>query len=396
MTRIRSKQLLSVGAALWLFSSPAFALDGADLVKKLTAGFNLQPGNVTPASVDINGSNVTLKGVTVGDTKGGSRLNIGDVQLTGVKETSGGGYKVDKVTFADINASEDKTKITAKDLYFAGLIIPANTNGDTIDAILMYDEAHSGPVEVNVDGKQVIAIRESKVTTERSDDNSTLSFSAAVEGMKIDLSTVDDPNAKETIESLGLTKIDGTITMEGEWEISSGTFDISEYAFDFANIGRLDMAFSLSGYTPAFVKSLKDTTAAMEANPNKEAAQQAAGLAMLGLLQQLSFNSAQITFSDDGITKRSLNYAGKSQNVSGEQMAMMLKGMVPLVMAQANLPKLQNSVSSAVNAYLDNPQNITVTAEPENPVPLPMIIGAAQAAPNSLPDMLGVSVSAND
>lgn len=396
MTRIRSKQLLSVGAALWLFSSPAFALDGADLVKKLTAGFNLQPGNVTPASVDINGSNVTLKGVTVGDTKGGSRLNIGDVQLTGVKETSGGGYKVDKVTFADINASEDKTKIMAKDLYFAGLIIPANTNGDTIDAILMYDEAHSGPVEVNVDGKQVIAIRESKVTTERSDDNSTLSFSAAVEGMKIDLSTVDDPNAKETIESLGLTKIDGTITMEGEWEISSGTFDISEYAFDFANIGRLDMAFSLSGYTPAFVKSLKETTAAMEANPNKEAAQQAAGLAMLGLLQQLSFNSAQITFSDDGITKRSLNYAGKSQNVSGEQMAMMLKGMVPLVMAQANLPKLQNSVSSAVNAYLDNPQNITVTAEPDNPVPLPMIIGAAQAAPNSLPDMLGVSVSAND
>lgn len=396
MMHIRSKQLLSVGAALWLFSSPAFALDGADLVKKLTAGFNLQPGNVTPASVDVTGSNVTLKGVTIGDTKGGSRINIGDVKLTGVNETRNGGYKVDKVTFADINTVQDKTKITATDLYFSGLVIPANTDGDTIDAIMMYDVAHSGPIEITVDGKQVMAVRESKVTTERADDNSSLSFGAAVEGIKLDLSTIDDPNAKETIESLGLTKIDGAITMEGEWEIAPGTIDITEYAFDFTNIGRLDLAFSLSGYTPSFLKSLKDTTAAMEANPNKEAAQQAAGLAMLGLLQQLSFNSAQILFSDDGITKRSLNYAGKSQNVSGEQMAMMIKGMVPLLMAQANLPTLQNSVSSAVNAYLDNPQNISITAEPANPVPLPMIIGAAQAAPNSLPDMLGISVSAND
>ncbi|WP_313291696.1 hypothetical protein [Rhizobium rhizoryzae] len=396
MLHIRSKQILSVGAALWLVSSPAFALDGADLMKKLTAGFNLQPGNITPASVDINGSNVTLKGVTVGDTKGGSRLNIGDVQLTGVKDAKGGGYTVEKMTFANINASEDKTKITAKDLYFAGLYIPGNANGDTIDSLMVYDEAHSGPVEVTVDGKQVVAVAESKVTTERADDNSSLSFSASVDGVKVDLSTVDDANAKATIESLGLTKIDGTITMEGEWEVGPGTIDITEYAFDFANIGRLDMTFSLSGYTPSFLKSLRDTTAAMEANPNKEAAQQAAGLAMLGLLQQLTFNSAQISFSDDGITKRSLNYAGKSQNVSGEQMAMMLKGMVPLAMAQANLPKLQNAVSSAVNAYLDNPQNIMITAEPANPVPLPMIIGAAQAAPNSLPDMLGVSISAND
>ena len=36
MLHIRSKQILSVGAALWLISSPAFALDGADLMKKLT------------------------------------------------------------------------------------------------------------------------------------------------------------------------------------------------------------------------------------------------------------------------------------------------------------------------------------------------------------------------
>jgi hypothetical protein len=133
----------------------------------------------------------------------------------------------------------------------------------------------------------------------------------------------------------------------------------------------------------------------MEASTNKEAAQQAQMLALFGLLQQLTFNSAEVSFTDAGITKRGLSYAGKQQGVNGDQMAMMLKGMVPLVVAQWNIPSLQNSLSSALNSFLDNPKSFTLTAQPPAPVPLPMILGAAQAAPNTLPDVLGVTVSAN-
>jgi len=120
------------------------------------------------------------------------------------------------------------------------------------------------------------------------------------------------------------------------------------------------------------------------------------GLSMMGLIQQLTFNSASVRFDDATITKRVLDYIGSQQGVSGDQLAQSLKGMVPLMMAQLNVPELQNQVSSAVNTYLDAPKSLTIAAEPANPVPFPMIIGAAMGAPNTVPGVLGVKVTAND
>ncbi|MND78840.1 hypothetical protein D3C80_705610 [compost metagenome] len=156
------------------------------------------------------------------------------------------------------------------------------------------------------------------------------------------------------------------------------------------------MAFSLSGYTLDFVRSANETARAMEANPNKEQAEQAANLAMLGLMQRLTFNSAMISFADDGITEKALDVVGKQQGTSGDQLAQMIKAMTPIVLAQYNIPELQNALSQAVNTYLDNPGSLTITAQPPSPVPFPMILGAGMGAPNTLPQVLGVTVKAND
>ena len=91
-----------------------------------------------------------------------------------------------------------------------------------------------------------------------------------------------------------------------------------------------------------------------------------------------------------------MDYFGEQQGVSGRQMAQSVKGMVPLMVAQLNMPELQNAISEAVSTYIDDPQNISISAEPENPVPFPMIMGAAMGAPDTLPKVLGVTVSAND
>ena len=66
------------------------------------------------------------------------------------------------------------------------------------------------------------------------------------------------------------------------------------------------------------------------------------------------------------------------------------------MMAQLNMPELQNQISAALNTYLDGPKSLTVRAAPEKPVPVPMIVGAAMGAPNTIPTVLGVKVSAND
>lgn len=391
-----SIRLLAAGTTLIALGTPALALDGNDLVKKLNGALYMQQGaGIVPGSVEVNGSNVTLRNSRFEAGTGQGSLPLGTIEMEGVEEDAGG-YTIETVTFENVDVRQEKTEVSASDIVMSGVTVPASTTGNSLDSVLLYDEATTGPMEIKLDGKSVASIGSSKLTTDVSDDDKKISFDLQVADIKADLGTIDDPATKQTISDLGVTSLDGKVSMTGSWDLEPGTLAIEEYAFDFANIGKLDMAFSLSGYTLDFVRSANETARAMEANPNKQEAEQAANLAMLGLMQRLTFNSAMISFADDGITEKALDVVGKQQGTSGDQLAQMIKAMTPIVLAQYNVPELQNALSQAVNTYLDNPGSLTITAQPQSPVPFPMILGAGMGAPNTLPQVLGVTVKAND
>ncbi|MBB4234632.1 hypothetical protein [Rhizobium esperanzae] len=395
MKHMRKFHLMMASTAFLTLAGPALALDGADMMKKLNAATSAGGTVITFEKADVDGDTVTATGVQVGYANlPGDTLKIGELTFEGVEETEGGGYHAKTVSFPDIDMSQGEGRFSAKDIEITGLTIPANAAGDTLNDILLYETFSTGPIAVNVKGKDVFAIEGIDSNLERQEGG--FAYDANVAGLKGDLSQVEDASAKEAIEKLGLTTLDGTVTMKGSWEVESGKIAVDEYAFDFKNIGRLNIAVDFSGYTLGFVKSLQEAMKTAEANPNKEEANQAAGLAMLGLVQQLTFNSASIRFDDASITKKALDYAGSQQGVTGEQLTQSLKGLVPIMMAQLNLPELQNQVSAAVNTYLDGPKSLTISAAPEKPVPFPMIIGAAMGAPNTIPSVLGVKVTAND
>ncbi|WP_085025111.1 hypothetical protein [Ensifer aridi] len=397
MTHTRTIRLMMASAALLTLAGPAFALDGADMMKKLSAAFEVNGTSVTFDKAEANGDVVTASGVKLQvAAQPGESIKIGDVTFEGVEETDGGGYYAETVSFADVNVSEKEDSVSIKDIAIGGLAIPGNASGGTINEILLYESFGTGPMEVKVKGKDVFKIASIESNLTRRENDAGFDFDGTMNGLYADLSEVEDAKAKDAIEKLGLKQIDGQMTMKGSWELESGNLAVEEYALDFKNIGRLNIAMDFSGYTLQFMKALQEANKAAQANPNKEEANQAMGLAMLGLMQQLTFNSASIRFDDASITKKALDYAGSQQGVTGEQLAQSLKAMVPIMMAQLNVPELQNQVSAAVNAYLDAPKSLTISAKPEKPVPFPMIMGAAMGAPNTIPSVLGVKVTAND
>ncbi|PDS80104.1 hypothetical protein [Rhizobium sp. L43] len=395
MNFYRTTRLMLSGAAFFSLAGSAFALDGTELLKKINAAYAAQGGTISAEAVDIDGTTVTLKNVTVKPTAGES-LPIGEVTLSGVEEDEDGGYYIEEAAFPDINKTQDGVTVTAEGLTLGGISVPATAGGDTLDTMMLYETAHTGPLKVVKDGAEVFSLLESDMNLTLREDESGFDFDGAFKSMKADLTKAEDPQSKDAIEKLALQHVQGDITMKGAWELAPGTIDISEFAFDFTNIGKLNLGFKISGYTMAFMKSMQDAMKESEANPNKEQSQQALGLAMLGLMQQLSFEAAQVRFEDASITKRALDYAGSQQNMSGKQMADSLKTMTPIMLAQLNIPELQNAVSAAVNTFLDDPKSLTVKAAPEKPVPFPTIVGAAMGAPTTLPQVLGVKVSAND
>jgi hypothetical protein len=391
-----SAKLFAAGTALFAFTTPALALDGNDLVKKLNTALNFQDGmGIVAGSITVDGSDVTLADSRFETGNGQGSMPLGTIELEGVEEDAGA-YTIETVTFDDINIKDEKFAATASDLSISDMRIPASADGDTTDAVIFYGEASVGAIEIAIDGKSVASIGSAKMISETADDKKSLTFDAKIADIKGDLSMIEDAQTRQTIDELGINEINGNISMVGSWDLTSGKLATEEYAFDFANIGRLNMAFSLSGYTLDFMRAVQEAAKKAQENANDEQAQQAAGLAMLGLVQQLSFNSAEIRFDDAGITSKALDVTAKKQGTTGDQLAQMIKAMAPMMLAQYNMPELQKSLTEALNAYLDKPGSFTISAKPEKSVPVPMIMGAAMGAPNTLPNVLGVKVSAND
>ncbi len=395
MMRTSHFRTLLAGAALAAMASPAFALDGADLLAKLNAAYATSGVTVSSPNIAVDGSTVTLEGAELKATGTEAPLKLGTVTMDGVEEDGDGGYTIETISFEDINVTETDTTVSAKDISVSGVSIPGKVADGTLDSLMMYESATTGPVSVTAKGKEVFSMSGVEANLSRMDDDAGLEFDATLSDLKADLSTVEDPKTKDALDTLGIHSLEGEVTMSGSWELASGKLAVDEYAFDFKDIGRLNLSLAFSGYTLDFLKNMQEALKTAEANPNKDEANAAMGMAMMGLVQQLTFNNASITFEDASITRKLLDYAGKEQGVTGDQLAQSLKGMVPLMIAQLNMPDLQNQISAAVNTYLDDPKSLTISAEPKEPVPFPMIMGAAMGAPQTIPQVLGVSVTAN-
>ncbi|MDF1635489.1 hypothetical protein [Mycoplana sp. MJR14] len=386
---------LFAGVALAALASPAFALDGVDLVAKLNAANGASGLTVAYGTIATDGDTVTLKSTTV-TPAGGEAMALGDVRLEGVAEDGDGGYTVETVRFADVDRTEGDMTITATDMQLSGLVVPAKADGTSLDTMLFYERASSGPIKVTSKGTEVFSVAGMEANVIRRANDAGLDYDATVSGIKADLSKVEDPKSRDMIQKLGMTTIDGKASVKGSWTLDTGLMTVDEYAFDFTDIGRLDLSFAISGYTLEFLNAMREAVETAQASPNKEEANNAFGMSMMGLMQQLSFNSAKISFNDASLTKKVLDVVGAEQGVTGEQMAQSLKGMAPLMIAQLNMPELQNQISQAINTYLDDPKSLTITAAPAAPVPFPMIMGAAMGAPNTIPQVLGVTVKANE
>lgn len=386
-------------AALAGFASPALAIDADDFAAKLSASHDVFGNRFSYGSATANGTNVTLGSVNQ-EMPGQPDISLGDLTFEGVNETDDGGYTVARVGYNDISVTQSDADISITGLVLSGIRIPGAADGNQSNQMMSYERARSGPISVTIDGNGVFSIAEFESAMTRQPGNNGIDIVAKANGVIIDLQAIDAIRGRQKMSILGFDKLRGNLNLDMSWEFESGRVQMRDYAFTIADLGRLTMQFDISGYTPEILKAMQQTGAAAASNPDPLAAQQAAGFAMMGMMQQLTFNGGSIRFDDASATGKALAYAGRKQGVSGEQMAQAIKGLLPLAMWRLNLPALQQQISAAVNTYLDNPGNITISANPRSPVALPSIMGAGMRAqmgdPGTLVDLLNVQVTAND
>jgi hypothetical protein len=381
-------------AALSGLAAPAMALDADDFATKLSAMTSQTGTRLSFSAIEPDGSTIVLKSVRV-DSPGEPSFTLGDVTFKGVEEEDDGSYYVSEAVVGAIETSEGDNTVSIDGIEVSGLTIPAEGAAGGLDSVLWYEGLSTGEISVENKGATVFSMAGLDLDVKRTEDASKVKVTMTGSDLEIDLSKVDDPKAKDALKQLGYETVTGDLKLDGSWDSQSGIISLEEYSLALDDVGRLALSLEISGYTTEFIKSMQQAQTATAANPDPKAAQQAMGFAMLGMLQQLSFKSASLRFDDASVTEKALEFAGKKQGVTGEQMRQAVKFMLPLALGQLGIPALQQQISAAASVYLDNPQNITITAAPAQPVAVPVIMGAGMGDPRTLVDLLNVQVSAN-
>jgi hypothetical protein len=393
--RIRQNLFLSTVLGSLALSTPVMALDADDFATKFSALSNQNGSKLSFSAVEPDGNTVVLKSATA-KAPGQPPFELGDITFNGVEETGGGSYFVDSAVFSDVNIKDGPTSVSISDIEMTGLTIPADGDMSSVDDILFYEGFSTGAISVQTNGAQIFSMSGLDLNVERPGGGTKVNMVMDGSGLKIDPSKINDPKARDTFKQLGYDTLTGDLKLNGTWDVDSGMVDLSNYSITLDDVGRLAMSIQISGYTLEFIKAMQQAQVAAASNPDPQAAQQAIGFAMLGMMQQLSFNSASIRFEDASVTERALAFAGKKQGLSGDDMRGALKGMLPLMLGGLGIPSLQKQISAAASTYLDNPENITISATPSSPVAVPVIMGAGMGDPKSLVDLLNVQITANE
>lgn len=374
--------------------SSAVAQDATAVGARLKSALSKQGTTLSFDKISGDASKMVIEGATISLTPEPAKIALGNITLADIEEEAGI-FIVGSVTLPNYSTTDEGLTLDITGIGITNLRLPPENTTDPVAGLLMYDTADMRNVSVKIGDKQALAVDSLHFEVDQPAEGKPITFSGAADRFSADLSLVKDPNSRKLIEALDLRTANGTFDVAGHWQPSDGRLAIDKYNISVENAGTLGLSLDFGGYTPAFIKSVQDLQQTMAAAP-EDAVNSSQGLAMLGLLQQLTFHSASIRFDDASLTGKFIDYLAGQQKVKPGDVVNQAKGLLPFMIAQLNDADLTAQVTAAVNGYLDSPKNIEISAEPATPVPFATIMaGAMSQSPKDLVKTLGVSVTAN-
>lgn len=389
------KHLAYPSAFLVLSLFPAQAFEAGALTDRLKTVLADQGVQLGWDGVTASGTKVVLEGANIKVAGEPQPIVIGTVTLDDISDQNGG-YRIGKITFPSYSFSENGMNVEIAAGELSGVTVPSPAAMDTLSSLMMYESADLAQISIKSGGAEVFNLSNLHFEMTPPKDGEALEFAGSAEKFTADLaSAATDAESRKAIEALGYGTISGYFEMSGSWHPGDGQLELAQYDLSVDNAGTLGISLALGGYTLDFVKSLQELQKKMAAQP-AGADDSAQGLAMLGLMQQLTFNNASVRFDDDSLTNKLLEFYAKQQGVKPSDLANQAKAILPFLLAQLDNPELTAQISSAVATYLDEPSSLEIAAAPEKPVPFSLIMAGAMQSPKDLTKTLAVSVTANE
>lgn len=386
-----STSRVAIAASMLFAATPAALADftAEDVYDALTAtaiqsGAEISTGNIAMDGADT----VVLEQVQLGD--GGDAVTIDRVELRDITEPSDGEFVIGEVYIpAGDYDGEDGFVVSIGETTVSDLHATANPDADLTNGY--YSRLTMGPLAVSKDGGTLVSAEAINSTVTPYDKGQPVAGSLTIDRLIVDVTQIDDADTQEAMTALGYTTLESDVIANSAWNPQTGEVSISEMTISTKDAADLTLSMTLGGYTQEVAEAIRDLQSQMT-----DENEQAMGMAMLGMFQQMEVQAIRVHLKDESLTGRVLDFIGAQQGMNRESVAAMAKGMMPIFMSQLQAPEFAAQAQAAISAYLDDPDTLTITAEPESPVPFAVLMGSAMGgAPAALIQALNVQISAN-
>lgn len=191
--------------------------------------------------------------------------------------------------------------------------------------------------------------------------------------LSIPVSLIDERDVRQFFTSLGYDQI--TISDSASVHWNEGTQDLTLEGLRFElEKGMVLEARAVIGGVPKLVFE------------NPEMAPAAMG--------SLTVKELEIVFTDQSFVGRALEFQASLMGVSADQLKRQAVASIPMALAPLQNAAFTAKVEQAITKFLDKPGVLRISAKPANPVPAMEVMRAVQSAPQTLPELFNVEITA--
>ena len=307
---------------------------------------------------------------------------IAKTMLGGGEVLDNGRLKLESLGLETLELKADDGGMTVATLNATQLVLPspAEAAAKTSPSGPGYRTVEINTIQISDEDGKVADIQSISSTIDSMDGDLPTSGSFALSGAVVDVKELEVEEAK-TLSELGYDTLSLDVTASGKWDVDAATVNIPELRIDAQDAASLTLSLSLGGVTREIVEQLEETSGKPE-----EA---------MGLLQNVSVVDAKIRLDDASLTGRILEQEAKKAGVDVPTYVGGLTGTLPLMLGMLQNKELEGQVAKAVTDYLNAPGSLEITAAPGAPVPFSQVMGTAMLAPQMIPQILSIGITAN-
>ncbi len=371
----RAVALLLSGVTLFAVTLPAGAIEAEPAAQALAAALTGDSkAKVSFDSARDEGGNIRIEGLSVADGDGDGTVRFANAVIQAPTEGGNGIFETPSITFSDGAISgKSKGSIAAATLTGVTVLDPTEVKETGPGKGLLFATAEATDLKIARDNQPgEVTVARVFVEVRNVVDNVPQDSRGTVEDITLPAEFFAEGKFKP--QTIGYDKLTLDVSWDGLRDLAAKTMTIRDFTLSLQDGGDFSVT-GIMGNLPE-PSQLNDPNASSKAGATE-------------------VHTMTIRYDDKSLAGRVMDMLAEQQGITRQAYADQIAGALPFLLAALNNPEFQNEVAGALGAFLKDPRSLTVKLEPTAPVSGQDIMGIMQSAPQTLPDKLNASITAN-